>query len=66
MKLSDIMGHAGLSGYAVVALILFLAAFLGIVWWVLRPAHRRRWEDTARIPLEEWPTSPRARERTDG
>jgi cbb3-type cytochrome oxidase subunit 3 len=55
MKLSDIMGNAGLSVYAEVALVLFLAAFLGIVWWVFRPAARRRWDAAARLPLDEAP-----------
>lgn len=58
MKLSDIMGHAGLSIYAEVALILFLAAFVGIAWWVLRPAARDRWQQAARLPLDDLPASP--------
>ncbi len=58
MKLSDIMGNAGLSFYAEVALLLFLLAFLGITWWVFRPAARTRWQQAARLPLDELPASP--------
>ncbi|MBX3146838.1 MAG: cbb3-type cytochrome c oxidase subunit 3 [Gemmatimonadales bacterium] len=53
MKLSDIMGNAGLSAYAQVALVFFLIAFVLIVWWVFRPASRSRWEADKRIPLED-------------
>lgn len=60
MKLSDIMGNAGLSGYAMVALILFVLAFLGIVWWVFRPSHKNRWESDAMMPLDDLnPQQPR-------
>lgn len=53
MKLSDIMGNAGLSIYAEVALVLFLAAFVAIVWWVFRPAARTRWQQDAQLPFED-------------
>lgn len=60
MKLSDIVGHAGLSAYAEVALVLFLAAFLGVAWWVFRPALRERWRRDAMMPLDdERPVQPR-------
>lgn len=65
MRLSDIMGNAGLSGYAQVALVLFLLAFLGIVWWVFRPANRHRWESDAQMPLDDQhPQQPRQRKET--
>lgn len=40
MRLSTIMSHAGLSGYAIVAMVLFIAVFLtvGIRLWM---QHRR-------------------------
>jgi cbb3-type cytochrome oxidase subunit 3 len=53
MKLSDIMEHAGLSMYAEVALVLFLFAFAVILWWVLQPANRQRFESDAAIPLDD-------------
>jgi cbb3-type cytochrome oxidase subunit 3 len=62
MRLSDIMGNAGLSIYAEVALVLFVVAFLAIIWWVFRPANRRRWEADARMPLDDLhPQQPRPR-----
>ena len=37
--------------------------FVGIVWWVLRPANRKRWKADARMPLDdEHPQTPRRRE----
>ena len=51
--LSDIMSHAGLSGYAEVALVLFLLAFLVIVLRVYAPSRRREMDEMARKPLED-------------
>lgn len=63
MKLSDIMGAAGLSFYAEVALVLFLAAFLGVTWWVFRGANRERWQRAAMLPLDDLhPHQPRSGE----
>ncbi len=56
--MSDIVGHAGLSGYAIVALVLFMLAFLAITWWVFRPANRGRWRRDAQIPLDDAHPSP--------
>ena len=52
MRLSDVMSHAGLSGYAIVALVLFLAAFTAIVIRVVR-ARRPDLDRLARMPLED-------------
>ncbi len=63
MKLSDIMSNAGLSVFAEVALVLFVLAFLGIIWWVFRPGNARRWESDAQMPLDDLhPQQPRQRE----
>jgi cbb3-type cytochrome oxidase subunit 3 len=53
MSLSDIMANAGLSIYAEVALVLFMLAFLGIVWWVLRHGNTARWKQASRMPLDD-------------
>jgi cbb3-type cytochrome oxidase subunit 3 len=53
MHLSDIMGHAGLSGYAIVAMILFLLAFLLIAWNVFRRSHRDEYERLGSLPLDD-------------
>ena len=53
MKLSDIMGHAGLSIYAQIALVLFLVAFAAILVRTFRPSRRDEMEAARRLPLEE-------------
>jgi hypothetical protein len=40
MSLTDLMSGAGLSGYAIVALILFFASFIAIAFWVWWPSHK--------------------------
>lgn len=58
MKLSDIMGHAGLSMYAQVALVLFLAVFVAVIIRTWAPSRRREMQDAAMIPLnDELPAS---------
>lgn len=53
MRLSDIMSNAGLAGYAEVALILFLLAFLGIVIATFRPGNRAAMDAAGRMPIED-------------
>ncbi len=63
MKLSDIMANAGLSIYAEVALVLFMLAFFGIIWWVFRRANTKRWHQAAQMPLDDvHPQQPRKHE----
>ncbi|MHB8838746.1 MAG: cbb3-type cytochrome oxidase subunit 3 [Gemmatimonadaceae bacterium] len=60
MRLSDIMGAAGLSGYAEVALILFLAAFVVIMIAIFAPGRKRTYDAASRMPLDdEHPQTPR-------
>jgi cbb3-type cytochrome oxidase subunit 3 len=60
VKLSDIVGAAGLSWYAQVALVLFVLAFLLVVWRTFRPGSRKRYERAAHMPLDdERPQTPR-------
>ncbi|MEP6763595.1 MAG: cbb3-type cytochrome c oxidase subunit 3 [Gemmatimonadaceae bacterium] len=54
-KLADIMEHAGLSMYAEVALVLFLAVFIGIVIRTYLPSRRRALDEASRLPLDEAP-----------
>ncbi len=59
MRLTDIMSHAGLSGYAEVALILFFLAFVGVLVVTFLPSRRREMDRAARLPFEDSvPTSP--------
>jgi cbb3-type cytochrome oxidase subunit 3 len=53
MKLSDIMGNAGLSMYAQVALVLFLGVFIAITIRTFAPSRRRELDEAAMIPLNE-------------
>jgi len=65
MKMSDIVGHAGLSGYAIAGLVLFVVAFLAIIVWIYRPSARARWKQDAQMPLDdETPQQPRERRST--
>ena len=60
MRLSDIMGHAGLSTYAEVALVIFLIAFLLIAVGVFAPSRTREFDEASRMPLDDvHPQSPR-------
>lgn len=62
MRLSDIMANAGLAGWAQVALILFLVAFLVILVAVFAPSRRREFDRASRMPLDDdTPVSPRER-----
>lgn len=60
MSLTDLMSHAGLAIYAEVGMVIFFLTFLGITWWVYRPANRQRWTHDASIPLDDaQPFAPR-------
>jgi hypothetical protein len=56
MKLSDVVGASGLSGYAEIALIIFFIVFVTVVVRVLftRSASLQR---AAHLPLEDEPTA---------
>jgi cbb3-type cytochrome oxidase subunit 3 len=53
MSLTDVMSNAGLSGYAVVAMLLFLAAFLVIAVRTFWPSRRQEMDEASRLPLED-------------
>ena len=53
MSLADLMSGARLDWYAQVSLLLFLGAFLLIVWRVLSPRFRDRDARVAALPLED-------------
>ena len=59
MRLSDVLGHAGLAGYAEVAMVLFLAAFVAIVIHLFLPSARPEMERMRRLPLDEDTPDPR-------
>jgi cbb3-type cytochrome oxidase subunit 3 len=53
MSLTDLMGGAGLSGYAEVALVLFIVAFAVIVLRVFAPGRCREMDRAAQLPLDD-------------
>jgi cbb3-type cytochrome oxidase subunit 3 len=53
MSLTDIMSAAGLSRWAEAALLLFIVAFVAIVWRIFLPSRKRSYEDAARLPLDD-------------
>lgn len=53
MRLSDIMSGAGLSIYAQVALLIFVAAFVAIVVRTFLPSRNREMDELSRLPLED-------------
>jgi cbb3-type cytochrome oxidase subunit 3 len=52
MRLTDIMSGSGLAVYAEIALLLFVAAFLGIAIWIYLPRRKREHDQASRLPLE--------------
>jgi hypothetical protein len=64
MKLSDIMGNAGLSIYAEVALVIFVVVFLVNAARLWLPSRQQELRDAAMLPLNDDPT-PAARPRED-
>jgi len=60
MRLSDVVSHSGLAGYAEVALVLFFLAFVLIAVRLLVRADRRELERMSRMPLDDGaPQGPR-------
>jgi len=53
MHLTDVVSHAGLHGYAEIAMILFFLAFLTIVLRVMAPSRKREMDRMARLPLDD-------------
>jgi cbb3-type cytochrome oxidase subunit 3 len=53
VKLVDVMSASGLSGYAIVALLLFVAAFVTVIILTFRPGTRVLHERVARLPLDD-------------
>lgn len=53
MKLSDVVGHAGLSVYTEIAMVLFIVAFVLVAIRVFRPGSRKEYDEASRLPLDE-------------
>jgi hypothetical protein len=61
MRLSDIMGQADLSGYAIIGLILFTLAFLLLALRLYRQHKSGELMDRDRMPLEDGELAPSKR-----
>ena len=53
----QVSGELGAVWPAVVATVTFVATFVGIAVWAWRPANRQRFEEAARLPLDELPAT---------
>jgi cbb3-type cytochrome oxidase subunit 3 len=63
MKLVDVMSASGLSMYAIVALLLFVIAFLAIVVRTYAPGTRAQHDLDARLPFSDDEPGPARRAR---
>jgi hypothetical protein len=52
MRLSDIMSHMALSGYAEIALVLFLLSFATIAAFIFANRNSEEWERCRYLPLD--------------
>ena len=51
-SLTDVVSGAGLSGYAEIALVIFLIAFLGVVVSLFLPSRQRTYEHLRQLPID--------------
>lgn len=59
-RLADVIGASGLSGYAVIALILFVLAFFFVIAALFGPRSRERNEHDALLPFDDGSRPPSA------
>ena len=52
-SLTDVVSGAGLSGYAEIALILFVLAFVGVVISLFLPSRQKTYERMRQLPMDE-------------
>jgi len=63
MRLSDIMSHAGLAGYAEIAMILFFGVFVAILFRVFARTRDGELDRVSRLPLDDGDLEDRGRVR---
>ncbi len=61
MKLVDVMSASGLSGYAIIALLLFVIAFVAVVLLLFAPGQAARHAADARLPFTDDESRPAQR-----
>ena len=59
-RLADVVGASGLSGYAIVALLLFVLAFLLVLAAVFAPSRRAEHQRAALLPFDDGAAPPSA------
>jgi len=66
-SLTDVVSGSGLSGYAEIALVLFIIAFIGVVVSLFLPSRQRMYERMRTLPIDAESAEPAApvAERTD-
>lgn len=64
-QVADVMGASGLAGYAIVALLLFVFAFLLLLYTIVAPSRRKRFERDALLPFDDGTVSSTAQRGTD-
>lgn len=55
---ADIMGQAGLWGWAVAGLLIFAGAFVAQAWWTFAARNRQIFDRAAHLPLDDGDISP--------
>ena len=53
MRLTDVMSGSGLAGYAIVAMVLFMAAFVAILIRACLPSRKSEMDRNARLPFAD-------------
>ena len=51
-SLTDVVSGSGLSGYAEIALVLFMIAFIGVVVSLFLPSRQRMYERMRTLPID--------------
>jgi cbb3-type cytochrome oxidase subunit 3 len=64
-SLTDVVSGAGLSGYAEIALVIFLIAFLGVVISLFLPGRQKTYEHLRHLPIDSDRSADTALSRDD-
>lgn len=52
-----LLGTFELTTWPQISVVVFMAAFIGLILWVYRPKGKKRYEEEARMPLEDEPNN---------
>lgn len=66
MSLTDLMSAMGLAVFPLIAMVIFIAVFIGVVIYTFHPRNRQRHRSSSQMPLDDHnPVIPREREQGD-